>query len=60
MRDSIVTRAQVVSFGTGCEKVAENYPNAKVLLWTEDSWKIEGANGVAFNPTISYLLVKYG
>jgi len=58
LRESIVTKGEVVSFG-GCEKVANNYPNAKVLLWTEDCWKLEGAKGVAFNPTISYLLVKH-
>lgn len=28
-------------------------------MWTEDCWKLEGANGVTFNPTISYLLVKH-
>ena len=58
LRDSIVTRAEILSFG-GNQKVAENYLNAKVLLWTEDCWKLEGANGVTFNPTISYLLVKH-
>ena len=58
MRESIVTKAEILSFG-GCEKVSNNYPHAKLLLWTEDCWKLEGANGVAFNPTISCLLVKH-
>lgn len=58
LKDSVVTRAEIDNFG-GCEQVERNYPNAKLLLWTEDCWKLEGANAVAFNPAIGYLLVKH-
>ena len=54
----MVTQAEIENFG-GCEIVQRNYPSAKLLTWTDDCWKLEGANAVAFNPSIGYLLVKY-
>jgi isoleucyl-tRNA synthetase len=58
LRDSLVTKADISNFGS-CEKVQRNYPGAKLLIWTEDCWKLQGAKAVTFNPDLSYLLVKY-
>ena len=58
LKDSVVTLADIDNFGS-CEKVQRNYPNAKLLLWTDDCWKLEGAYAVAFNPSVTYMLVKY-
>jgi hypothetical protein len=30
-------KAQIKNFGN-CEKLQRNYPNAKLVVWTEDAW----------------------
>ena len=42
-----------------CEKLKRNYPQCKMLIWTEDAWQIFGAQAVAFNPNYIHVLVKF-
>ena len=38
LKDSIVTKLSIKSFGPKGQKIKENYPNVKVLVFTEDAW----------------------
>jgi len=59
LRDSIVAKLSIKSFGSKGEKIKENYPDAKVLVFTEDAWQLCAAQAVAINDKVSYALVKH-
>ena len=40
LKDSIVTKLAIKSFGQKAEKIEQNFPNAKVLVFTEDAWQL--------------------
>ena len=40
LRDSITTKLAIRSFGPNAEKIKKNFPNAKVLVFTEDAWQL--------------------
>lgn len=48
---------EIASFGE-FEQLERNYPNAKILGFTNESWHLLGAQAVKFNPNFSYVLVK--
>ena len=43
LKDSIVVKMDIASFGKKAEVIKRNYPDAKLLTFTEDSWQICGA-----------------
>jgi len=53
-----VTKAKITNYGN-CEKLERNYPDAHLLLWTEECWKLQGARAVSYNPKLNYILVKH-
>ena len=42
-RDSLVSMHRVTTFGPKADKIARNYPDVKLLVFTEDAWQIAGA-----------------
>jgi len=41
-KDAMVMKAPIINFGE-CEKLKRNYPNAQMLIWSEEAWLLLGA-----------------
>ena len=50
--------AKIVKFGTQ-DKLLRNYPQAKLLIWSEEAYKVLGAKAVSYSPLQSYVVIKY-
>lgn len=35
------------------------YPDIRMLMWTEDSWKLGGAKACAYNSRLNYVVVEH-
>jgi isoleucyl-tRNA synthetase len=60
IKDALLTKLSIRNFGSKAEKIMRNYPDAKVVVFTDDAWQICGAQAVAFNPKLFYTLTKLG
>lgn len=43
LRDCTVTKMKVTKFGKKAEQLRRLYPEAKLLVFTDDAWKLAGA-----------------
>jgi isoleucyl-tRNA synthetase len=50
---------KVTKFGKKAEQLRRLYPEAKVLVFTKDNWKLAGAQAVAVNEDYTYVIVKH-
>ena len=53
-----MTKLAIKKFGSKAQRIEKHYPNAKVLVFTGDTWQLCGATAVAINDRLSYVLVK--
>ena len=38
LKDSVISKINIDSFGSKAEKLRRNYPDAKLLVFTDDAW----------------------
>ena len=60
LKQAFVTKLGIRKFGAKAAKIKRNYPGAKMLVFTPESWQICAAKAVAINDKLSYILVKQG
>lgn len=60
LKEAVISKLSIKKFGPKAAKIKRNYPNAKVLVFTSESWQLCAANAVAINDKLSYILVKHG
>lgn len=58
MKEAIVSKLGIKKFGRGAARIQKNYPEAKMLVFTDDAWQLGGAKAVCINDRLSYILVK--
>ena len=59
LKDAVITKLSIKKFGAKAAKLKRHYPNAKVLVFTNETWQLCAANAVAINDKLSYILVKH-
>lgn len=59
LRDCVVAKFPIKSFTRKSEKIRSLYPDAKLLVFSPEPWKLLGAHAAAINQNLSYSLVKY-
>ena len=58
MKEAVITKLGIKKFGSKAAKIKKHYPDAKMLVFTEEAWQLCGAKAVAINDRLSYILVK--
>ena len=56
--DCIIVKLSIKHFGKKANQLKELFPEAKLLVFCDDPWKIIGMNAVVLNENITYVLVK--
>ena len=57
--DCAVMKLPIRSFGVKAENIRQLYPDAKVLVFATEPWKIMAMKGVCLNENITYTLAKW-
>ena len=58
LRDCVVAKFPIVSFGKQPSKLGDMYENVKMLVFCQEPWKLLGTQGIAINDKIMYALIK--
>jgi isoleucyl-tRNA synthetase len=59
LNESIVFGMQIASFGEKAFDLGSLYPNAKLLVFEPDPWKMLAMKSVAVNDLMTYVLAKW-
>jgi isoleucyl-tRNA synthetase len=59
IRDSIVSKFPIKTFGRKGDKIRELFPEAKLLVFTSEPWTLTGTHAVAVNEKVLYALGKW-
>ena len=56
----MVAKFPIKAFGPKSDKFKSLYPEAKLLVFCTEPWKLTGTHGVAINEGLTYALGKFG
>lgn len=59
IRESVVAKFPIKSFGKKSEKIRTLYPDTKLLVFNTEPWKLTGTQAVAVNEKLTYTLGKW-
>lgn len=59
VRDCVVMKLPIAKFGKKASNIQELYPDAKVLVFCTEPWKVSGMNAACINENILYVLAKW-
>ena len=59
IRDCVVMKLPIAKFGKKASNIQELYPDAKVLVFCTEPWKVSGMNAACINENIFYVLAKW-
>jgi isoleucyl-tRNA synthetase len=59
VRQSIVMKLPIQKFGKKSKSIQEIYPDAKLLVFCSEPWKVTGMKAVGLNENILYVLAKH-
>ncbi|CDW87946.1 isoleucyl-trna synthetase [Stylonychia lemnae] len=59
IRDCVIAKFPINSFGKQSDQIRQMYPEAKFLVFSTEPWKLMGTHAIAVNDGISYALCSY-
>ena len=57
--DCAIMKLPIISFGKKAKHIEEMYPDAKVLVFCTEPWRVTGMNAVGLNENVMYVLAKW-
>ena len=60
IREAVVMKVGIARWGEKAENIRKMYPEAKLLVFCTEPWKMIGMNSVALNEKVLYVLAKCG
>ena len=59
VRDCVVMKLPIKKFGKKSKNIRDLYPDARVLVFCTEPWKVMGMNAACLNENLLYVLAKW-